>query len=220
MAEDERKEEEMTDEQERSEEVYARQRECDAQIEDQKGLSRRARMERIRDELARINMAWSVRYHTLARLRGREILKRRAAYAEGLDTDSQNWGMVSYFIEDEQPDFERSLGLDPEAERKLEREVEAAREESGEPRAYDPLHDERFRQPILDYERALAERSFVLLNRLDRDFDNAYSSGEISLTDDVPEYLFWTTPLWGMGIEDDVDGRYVFRDLPPASLMG
>ncbi len=198
------------------ERVYAQQRDRDVQREEEKGMGRSERISAIRDEEAKISMAWTVRYHTLARTGGRASLETRAAHADGWDTDSQNWEMVGHYIEEQQSEFERSLGLDPDAERELEREVEAAREESDDPRAYDPLQEERFRQRILDYEQALSNRAFVLLNRLDRDFDNAYHKGEVDLYNNVPQYLFWTTPLWAEG--DEVDGRYVFRDLPPASL--
>lgn len=199
-----------------TERVYALQRDRDVQRENEKGMGRAARMYAICDEEALIHMAWTVRYHTLARPRGRKMLETRAANAYGGDEDSQNWGMVGHYLEEQQSEFERSLGLDPDAERELEREVEAAREESDDPRAYDPLEDGRFRQRILDYEDALADRAFVLINRLDRDFDNAYHEGEVELRHNVPRYLNWTTPLCSGG--DEVDGRYVFKDLPPASL--
>lgn len=199
----------------RVEHVYAHQRDRDARLEDEEGLGRWARVRRIADELAKIQMAWAVRHHVLARPRGRRILANLARGAEGYDEDGRKWGMVGLFIEDQRADLERSLGLDPDAERGLEGAVEAARAEAEDARAYDPLQDQRFGRRILDYERALADRSFVLLKRLDRDFENAYFAGEVDLDDDVPQYLFWTTPSWETG-DGGVDARYVFRDLPPA----
>ncbi len=196
--------------------VYARQRDRDVRREDDEDLDQFSRMVRICDENAKLYMAWMVRYHSLARTGGRRhLLMTSADRAPEQNRDGRKWRMLGLYIDDEQADLERSLGLDPDAERELERAIETAREESDDPRGYDPLKDGRFWQRILEYERALADRVFVLERRLERDFKDAFrdalGKGEIVLDDDVPHHPHWELAPWERGGERD--GRYVYPDL-------
>lgn len=209
--------EEMRRECLRLELVYARQRDRDLRREDDEDLDQLSRMVRICVENAKLNMAWTVRYHSLARTSGRRhLLMSSADWAQVPNEESRRWRMLSLYIEGQQADLERSLGLDPDAERELERAIEAAREESDDPRAYDPLEDGRFRRRVLEYERALADRVFVLERRLERDFKDAFGDAiEKDVIDpdddDVPWTLHWEQAPWEK--YSGRDRRYVYPEV-------